>query len=109
MIEEDSSQLFANIRRFSWDDEKRDWTLHERTIDFNDARVILDGSTIVFRYDRKGEVRYMVFGFLEDVEVVIVCTIRGDTCHIISARRARRDERKKFHSRLPRRSSERRD
>jgi hypothetical protein len=27
---------------------------------------------------RKGEVRYMVFGLLDDVEVVFVCTFRSD-------------------------------
>ena len=109
MIEEDASDLFARIRDFSWNDVKRDWTLRERHIDFKDARFIFAGPTIVRRSDRKGEVRYMVFGFLEDIEVVVVCTMRGDICHMISARRARRDERKKYHSRLPRRSPEGQD
>jgi uncharacterized DUF497 family protein len=90
MIEEDAAQLFAHIRDFSWDDEKRDWTLRERHIDFNDARFVLEGPKIIRRSDRRGEVRYMVFGFLEEIEVVIICTIRGDICHLISARRATR-------------------
>ena len=63
MIEEDAAQLFAHIRDFSWDDEKRDWTLRERHIDFNDARFVLEGPKIIRRSDRRGEVRYMVLAF----------------------------------------------
>ena len=105
MNEDDREAAFARIRKFGWDNPKRDWTLHEREIDFDDARFVFDGPIIVRRSDRKGEVRYMVFGFLDDVEVVIVCTLRGDLCWIMSARRARRDERKKYHDRLTRRST----
>jgi uncharacterized DUF497 family protein len=103
MTEEDLNEPFSHIRKFGWDNPKRDWTLREREIDFDDARFVFDGPIIVRRSDRKGEVRYMVFGFLDDVEVVIVCTLRGDLCWIMSARRARRDERKKYHDRLTRR------
>ena len=106
---EDDQDLFARIRAFGWDNKKRDRILREREIDFDDARLILDGPTIIRRSDRKGEVRYMVFGFLDDVEVVLICTLRGELCWIISARRARRDERKKYHSRLPRRSEQGQD
>jgi hypothetical protein len=105
MIEDDHAALFANIRRFSWDNNKRERTLREREIDFDDVRFVFDGPMIVRRSDRKGEVRYMVFGYLDDVEVVIVCTLRSDLCWIMSARRARRDERKKYHNRLARRST----
>jgi hypothetical protein len=40
MTEENASRLFAHIRDFSWNDDKRDRTLREREIDFNDARFI---------------------------------------------------------------------
>ncbi len=104
-MNEDAALLFAKVRTFDWDNTKRDRILREREIDFDDVHVVLDGPTLIRRSDRKGEVRYMVFGFLDDVEVVIICTLRGDVCWIISARRARRDERKKYHNRLPRRSA----
>ena len=105
-------QLFARIRAFEWDEDKREINWRDHQIDFRDARQVIDGPTIIQRSDRKGEVRYMVFGFLEDIEVVVVCTFRGnsaDICHVISASRARRDERKKYHSRLSRRSAEGQD
>jgi uncharacterized DUF497 family protein len=103
---DDMQRLFAGIRKFGWDPNKRERNLREREIDFDDASYVFGGPTIIRQSDRKGEERYMVFGFLDDVEVVIVCTFRGDLCWIISARRARRDERKKYHNRLSRRSSE---
>jgi uncharacterized DUF497 family protein len=102
MAESDSEQLIARIRAFDWDPKKREQVFKERGIDFDDARHVFAGSYIVRRSDRKSETRYMVFGFLADVEVVYVCTFRGPVCWIISARRARRDERKRYHSRLPR-------
>ena len=109
MTNENLSELFAQIRVFDWNDEKRERILRERKIDFKDARFVIEGPTIVLQSDRKGERRYMVFGFLDDIEVVVICTIRGECCWIITARRARRDERKKYHSRLPRRSAEGQD
>jgi uncharacterized DUF497 family protein len=109
MAEDFAAELFARIRDFDWDPTKRESNRQRHQIDFQDARFVLDGPTIVRRSDRQGETRYMVFGFLEDVEVVFICTIRGETCWIISARRARRDERKKYHSRLSRRSAEGQD
>src|SRR5208282_5084812 len=105
MPQDEFTKLFAHVRAFDWYPPKRESTLLDRQIDFADARFVFDGPTLIRRSDRKGETRYMVFGFLDDVEVVIVCTIRGEVCWIISARRARRDERKKYHNRLPRRPS----
>jgi uncharacterized DUF497 family protein len=94
-------ELFAKVRAFGWDNDKREWTLRERGIDFDEIRFVLDGPTLAYRSDRKGETRYIVFGFLDRREVAVVCTFREDVCWIISARRARKDERKKYHDRLP--------
>ncbi len=104
MTDETPEEPFARIRGFEWHEDKRKANLRDHNIDFENAREIVDGPTIVRRSDREGEVRYMVFGFVNDEEAVVVCTFRGDNCRLISARRARRDERKKYHSRLPRRS-----
>ena len=97
------SELFAKVRAFGWDNNKRNWTLRERGIDIDEVRFVFDGPTAVYRSDRKDEARFVVFGFLDGVEVAIVCTFRGNLCWIISARRASRNERKKYHDRLPRR------
>jgi len=106
MAEPDFQRLLANVRTFDWHPNKRDQTFRERHIAFEDARIAFQGPITVLRSDRKGEMRYVVFGFLQDVEVAFVCTFRGNVCWIISARRARRDERKKYYDRAPRLSAE---
>jgi uncharacterized DUF497 family protein len=102
MAEPAAAEVFAHIRAFEWDERKRESNLRNHDIDFQDARRVIDGATFIRQSDRKGEIRYMVYGFLDQEEVVIICTFRGDSCRIISARRARRDERKRYHDRLPR-------
>ncbi len=99
-----ANATFARVRAFEWNEGKRASNLRNHRIDFEDARRVIGDPTFVRESSRNGETRYMVFGFVEKREVVIVCTIRGETCRLISARRARRDERKKYYSRLPRRS-----
>jgi len=101
MAEPAADEVFAHIRAFEWDETKRESNLRSHDIDFQDARRVIDGATFIRRSDRKGEIRHMVYGFLDQEEVVIR-TFRADSCRIISARRARRDERKRYHARLPR-------
>jgi uncharacterized DUF497 family protein len=64
---EDLEMLFANIRDFAWDPNKREQVFRERGIDFDDARHVFAGPCIVRRSDRKSEARYVVDGFLADV------------------------------------------
>ena len=104
MKQDEFDDLFARIAAFEWDEEKRGRNLRDHNVDFDDARRVFDGPTFVRRSDRKDEVRFMVFGFLDGDETVIVCTFRSLNCRLISARRARRDERKKYYGSLPRRS-----
>ncbi len=106
---EDLQKLFAQVRGFDWNARKREINLREHKIDFADVKGIFDGYTFVRRSDRHGEIRYQVFGYLHDREVAVAFTIRGKVCWLISARRARRDERQKFYQGLARRSSARED
>ena len=107
-MDEEFNDLLARVRAFGWDNAERDWTIRERGIDFDEVRHIFDGPIVADRSDRKGEMRFVVFGFLDGREVAAVCTFRGDVCWIISTRRARKDERKKYHDRVPRRSAPKR-
>jgi uncharacterized protein len=109
MAEDDKAELFARIATFEWDEDKRERNLRDHKIDFEDARQIIDGPTFVRRSDREGEARYVVFGFVDGDETVVVCTFRGKNCRLISARRARRDERKKYYGGLSRQSAARED
>ena len=110
MAEDDAVQeLFARIAAFEWDEDKREANLCDHGIDLEDALQIFDGPTFVRRSDRGGEVRYMVFGFVNGDEAVVVCTFRNRDCRLISVRRARRDERKKYYNRLARQPATRKD
>lgn len=110
MTEEDAVQeLFARIVAFEWDGDKRERNLRDHNVDFEDARQIMDDPIFIRRSDRGGEVRYLVFGFVNGDETVVVCTFRGGNCRLISARRARRDERKKYYGGLSRQPEARED
>jgi uncharacterized DUF497 family protein len=95
-------RLFAGIRSFDWYPEKAALNLRDHGIDFVDAKRVFDGPTFIRRSDRYGQVRYQVFGTIEGREVAVACTVEGGLCWIISARRARRDERRKFYAGLAR-------
>ncbi len=97
---EDLTYLFADIRDFGWDPVKREINLQDHHIDFHDVWQIFQNPTFTRRSDRHGEVRYQVFGYLEEREVTVACTIRGTLCRIISARRAKRHERRKYYNRF---------
>jgi uncharacterized DUF497 family protein len=97
---EELQRLFAGVRDFGWNPKKRESNLHDHKIDFEDVRGILDGYTFIRRSDRHGEVRYQIFGYVEGREVAVACALRGSLCWVISARRARRDERQKYYDRF---------
>ena len=105
MTEDDAVQeLFARVRAFGWNEDKRASNLRVHQIDFEGVRSILDGDAFIRRSDRHGEVRYQIFGYVDGREVAVACTLREDVCWIISARRARRDERRKYYDRFAGRS-----
>ena len=97
---EDVQRLFAGVRDFGWNPKKHESNLRDHRIDFEDVCGILDGYTFIRRSDRHGEVRYQIFGYVEGREVAVAGAIRGTVCWLISARRARRDERKKYYVRF---------
>jgi uncharacterized protein len=106
---EDVQRLFAGIRDFGWNPKKRESNLRDKKIDFEDAKGIFGGTTFIRRSDRHGEIRYQIFGYVQDREVTVVCTLRGSLCWIISARRASRVERRKYYNRLAGLSEPRQD
>ncbi|MEN9765492.1 MAG: hypothetical protein RL397_1447 [Pseudomonadota bacterium] len=69
---------------------KRDKTLVERGLDFEDAAIVFQGVTVEIPDERKeyGEVRIICFGLLNGRVVVIGYTPRGADRHIFSMRKA---------------------
>ena len=109
MPQDELAELFAHVRAFDWNPKKRESNLRDHKIDFEDVKGIFDGYTFARRSDRHGEIRYEVFGYVDGREVAVAFTIRGETCWIISARRASRKERREFYHRLTGRSPARED
>jgi uncharacterized DUF497 family protein len=88
--------------RITYDPRKREKTLAERGLDFEDAPIVFEGDKFDLEDDRRdyGELRYLTFGKLHDRLVAVVWTPRGDACHVISMRKCNEREEAKFLNRL---------
>ena len=84
---------------YEWDEAKRQSNIEKHGIDFADAVKIFD-EFAVSRQDTRadyGELRFLATGMLEGREISVVYTPRGENTRIISARRARVEERKLYY------------
>lgn len=82
---------------FEWDEAKRQATLRERGLDFADVAELFDWDTALFRDDlTPHESRTQAIGYLYDTIVVVVFTLRAQTCRIISLRKAEPRERRLY-------------
>ena len=88
--------------RISYDPAKRERTLADRGLDFNDAPEVFDGVTVEVQDTREeyGEPRIICFGLLRGRLVQIVYTPRGAVRHIISLRKANDREKARLASLL---------
>jgi uncharacterized DUF497 family protein len=80
--------------RVSYDPAKRQKTLDERGLDFEDAPLVFAGLTFEVEDTRQdyGETRMICFGYLASRLVVIGYTPRGAVRHIFSMRKANERE-----------------
>ena len=80
--------------RITFDPGKRDKTLFERGLDFEDAALIFAGVTLEMEDTRKdyGETRVICYGMLEGRIVVVGYTPRGADRHVFSMRKANERE-----------------
>lgn len=82
---------------FEWDDRKRQANIRQHGIDFEDVARVFKEPILIVRSDRRNEKRFVAFGILDGIEIAVVYTIRSKVCRIISARRARQNERKAYN------------
>ncbi|WP_309086442.1 BrnT family toxin [Chelativorans sp.] len=80
--------------RFSSDPAKNARNVAERGIDFSAANAFEFETAVVAVDDRKdyGEVRKVAAGFIGPRLHILVFTMRGETCHVISLRKANKRE-----------------
>ncbi len=88
----------ADYDTFEWDELKREANLSKHGIDFEDARVAMAEPHLVLPADRPHEERWIALVKVNVRLVAVVYTIRGRACRIISARIARRNERKAYNA-----------
>jgi uncharacterized DUF497 family protein len=111
MAEEDIvvQRLFDRIRAVEWNEEKAAINRRKHGIDFDEAVEIFYGTSLLRRSDRNEEERWLAIGETEGRVVTIVFTWRGDAIRIISARRARRNERRAYYQEKMGRTAEGQD
>jgi uncharacterized protein len=78
----------------TFDPAKRARTLADRGLDFEDAEIVFQGTTIEIEDTRKeyGERRIICYGLLSGRLVVVGYTPRGATRHVFSMRKANHRE-----------------
>lgn len=83
---------------FDWDDVKRHETLKKHGIDFVDAVEIFTQPFLRLPARSGAEIRELAVGYLNGKVIAVVFTLRDENIRIITARRARKDEREKYHA-----------
>ena len=83
---------------FEWDGQKNVSNLAKHGIDFDDAIEVFYGPILLYRSDRSNERRWVAIGFLEDKLIAVIFTPRANVIRIISARRARKNEERKYRN-----------
>jgi uncharacterized DUF497 family protein len=82
--------------KYEWDGAKQRANVIKHSIDFADAKEVFDdpaGYMLAARH-QSDEQRFVAVGLMKGMLVAVVFTRRGDVIRIISARAARRSERK---------------
>lgn len=84
--------------RITYDPAKRQRTLAERGLDFEDAALIFDGQTVEIEDTRRdyGEVRMICFGYLAGRLIVVGYVPRGTSRHVFSMRKANDREKERL-------------
>jgi uncharacterized protein len=84
---------------FEWSEAKRLAVLEVRRLDFLDGRRLFDGRPICTAPSpRGGEQRWVSIGELDDETISVVWTRRGAAIRIITMRKARDEEKRRYRA-----------
>jgi len=88
--------------KYSWHELKRQRNMDKHDLDFAEAIEVFSGPIFTFEDDRKdyGERRWVTMGLLGGIVVVIVHTETEENIHIISMRKATKNEQALFFRNL---------
>jgi uncharacterized protein len=84
--------------RITYDPRKRELTLAERKLDFEEAKSVFEGPNFEFDDLREayGERRVICYGYLHDRLVVVGYTPRNEERHVFTMRKANEREKKRI-------------
>ncbi len=102
-------RLFERVRAVEWNEEKAAGNRRKHGIDFDEAIEVFYGVSLLRRSDRHKEERWLAIGETEGRVVAVAFTWRGDTLRIISARHARKNEKRAYYHEKMGRSAEGQD
>ena len=86
---------------FGWDEGKRQWLLSDREIDFEGMKQLFDGRPrLSLPSPRDGEDRQVSIGEIDGKLYAVVWMWRDETIWMITARRARKSEEKRYYELL---------
>lgn len=83
---------------FEWDETKRNSVIERHGIDFKDAIRIFAGTVWETPSPRMDEDRRLAVGAVDGITIAVVYMIRDGRRRIITARRARKNERRDYHA-----------
>lgn len=84
---------------FEWDERKRAVNLREHALDLMDAAPLFDGQPVyTYPSPRRGEDRFVTVGILAGRFFAVVWTRRVEVIRLISFRRARDAEERKYRA-----------
>ena len=83
---------------FEWDESERLAVLQKHGIDFWRATAIWDVDHVILDARYQDERREIAVGFLDGWWIAVVFTRRGDPTRLVTARRARENEKRAYRS-----------
>lgn len=84
---------------FEWDEAKRLSTIAKHGIDFAAVLTIFEGDHLIIPAKSDAEPRFAAVANWKGTWVTVIFTRRGETLRLITARRARDNERTHYHAR----------
>ncbi|HUL11434.1 MAG TPA: BrnT family toxin [Methylococcaceae bacterium] len=83
--------------QFEWDEQKRLSNLDKHGLDFLDVWAVFEDKHVIVPSNHdENEERFLAIGVLEGRFVTVIYTLRSDAVRVISFRRARHAEKRRY-------------
>ena len=86
---------------YEWGERKRLLVLEKHGIDFRDAIKVFGGNAVFVQARSEIEPRTIAIGPMDGILIAVVYSRRGQNIRLVTARRARKNERRTYDARYP--------